>query len=156
MKFLTQIFSFLIITIFFISTSGINIKIHTCTSCGIIEEKIGFISTQAKQFQNNNHSDIRCSKSSNCCTDKHILTIEHNKNPHNHSCCNFKNVFLKISDVFSTAQFIEIFKINIFYKKINFDNEFTKIINSTHILTNRTLKILNSKLILDLTCKLVL
>lgn len=157
MKFLKQIFSSIIVLIILLSTIGINLTTHTCSSCNIKEEKIGFISTVYQHQHNiNNQANYECTATKDCCNNKHFL-VSHSKINHNtHSCCDFQIIFLKIDDIFSPSEFIKIFINDIFYFKLDFNSLFPKIFNFSYNLFNLPLKILDSKLILDFTCKLIL
>jgi len=160
-KLFKHIISFSVVFVILISTIGINITEHSCNSCGLYEEEISFINIQHKHHNDNHEKHIHgveeldCSTNETCCSNN-SLTEHHTTNTTEHNCCDFKNTFLKIINIFTPSTFFKVFKANILSTEIVFIEDLLSINKRTTTIFNFPTKILQSELILQFICKLTL
>ena len=149
---LKNIFTFLVVLVILVLTIGINITEHTCSACGTEEKSVTFITKSV----NCNTCEIEMDKSmeSSCCD----IKIQHEHNSSNsHKCCDFKNVYLKIINLFSPSNNYEVVDVQIFDINIHFKNIISNLFYSGfNRIIFKCIKIPDSIPILSKVCQLIL
>ena len=147
--------AFFIVIVVLISTIGINITEHTCSSCGIEDKSVGIFTSH--DHNNSSHVEIiemDNSMESSCCS--HDIHQDED-NCYSGKCCDFNNVFFKNINLFSPSNNYEIVDVQILDINLHFKNILSNLFYSGF---NRTIvkciKIPDSIPILSKVCKLIL
>lgn len=159
MKTLSKISLLLVVVIVFIASAGVNITKHSCASCGVEDVEIGMLSIHHHENSEHFHiDDMHCSSKQTKCCIENINLQDHHKDKKHDSCCDFDNDFLKIINLFTpeenldiSSDFIVFFTYDFFYN--------SSTINTTKSLKDFGLfhlKILPNKPILSEICSFLL
>ncbi|MBN2890829.1 MAG: hypothetical protein JXL97_03095 [Bacteroidales bacterium] len=111
MSILKNISFFITALVVLISSSGINITEHTCTSCGIHDKNLAFIISYEHSHEHEKDAKIEVQKINDCqfetcCSSKHITESKQNTDK-TIKCCDFNNEYLKILNLFSPVSNFE-------------------------------------------------